>query len=291
MKLSREKIRNGVMMAALVFLFAGIGAITSKAQEEGRTPPSESPKSETPSAPAESPRSDPAPSSPSSSSPSSSSPSSSNDNSSSNSSRGSDSGNYGGSNNDSGGSSRSRGDEGRKAPKVDGDGRVRRSSDRSNSRERVPVDKMPVTTTGGSGGSDSGRGRDRDRDRDRDRWRGRRGHDRDRHRHRLDDCYQVPAYDNTVIYQPATYPTNPADSRTAYERGYDDGVFTGANDGRRKQTYDPERSHFYKDAPGYRPVLGSRDVYKQAYRDGFLRGYREGFQNWQKYFVGGEFRR
>lgn len=287
MKFSRERIRNGVMMAALVFFFGGIGAITSKAQEVERIQPSESPKAETPSAPAESPRSDPAPSSPSSSSPSSSN----NDNGGSSSSRGSDSGNSGSSNNDSaGGTGRARGDDGRKAPKVDADGNVRRSSDRSNGRERVLVDKMPVTTPSGSGGSDSGRGRDRDRDRDRDRWRGR-GHDRDRHRNRQDDCYLVPDYDNTVIYQPATYPTSPADSRTAYERGYDDGIFTGAHDGRRNQTYDPERSHFYKDAPGYRSVLGSRDVYKQAYRDGFLRGYREGFQNWQKYFVGGEFRR
>jgi hypothetical protein len=76
---------------------------------------------------------------------------------------------------------------------------------------------------------------------------------------------------------------------SAYDRGYQDGLFTGANDGRRKQTYDPDRSHFYNDTPGYDPALGSRDVYRQAYRDGFLHGYREGYQNWQKYFAGGVF--
>jgi flagellar biosynthesis/type III secretory pathway protein FliH len=76
---------------------------------------------------------------------------------------------------------------------------------------------------------------------------------------------------------------------SAYERGYQDGLYTGANDGRRKQTYDPDRSHFYNDTPGYDPSLGSRDVYRQAYRDGFLHGYREGYQNWQKYFAGGVF--
>jgi hypothetical protein len=76
---------------------------------------------------------------------------------------------------------------------------------------------------------------------------------------------------------------------SAYERGYQGGLYTGANDGRRKQTYDPERSHFYNDTPGYDPVFGGRDAYQQAYRDGFLHGYREGFQNWQKYFAGGVF--
>jgi hypothetical protein len=69
-------------------------------------------------------------------------------------------------------------------------------------------------------------------------------------------------------------------------------VYTGANDARRGQTYDPERSHFFKSGTyGYRSILGSKDVYRQAYRDGFLHGYREGYQNWQKYFSGGEFHR
>jgi len=31
------------------------------------------------------------------------------------------------------------------------------------------------------------------------------------------------------------------------------------------------------------------DSYSQAYRDGFLRGYQEGHQNWQRYFIGGHF--
>jgi len=67
-------------------------------------------------------------------------------------------------------------------------------------------------------------------------------------------------------------------------------VYTGANDGRRGQTYDPERSHFYKSGtPGYRSTRGSKDVYRQAYRDGFLRGYREGYQNWQRHFSGGAY--
>ena len=38
-------------------------------------------------------------------------------------------------------------------------------------------------------------------------------------------------------------------------------------------------------------IFGARGSYSQAYRDGFLRGYQEGFQNWQRYFLGGSFHR
>jgi len=157
------------------------------------------------------------------------------------------------------------------------------------------VSKLPVTAASENGASNSGRGGDRNRNRDWDGGRHRdRGHDRDRHRHRQDACYQVPAYDDTISYQAGTYSSAgsaPDDSLGAYDRGYENGLFTGANDARRGQTYDPERSHFYDDTPGYQSIMGSRDVYRQAYRDGFLRGYREGFQNWQKYFSGGVFHR
>jgi hypothetical protein len=103
----------------------------------------------------------------------------------------------------------------------------------------------------------------------------------------------VPTYDDTVSYSVSNYPDyDQDDSLSAYDRGYNDGLYTGANDGRRGQTYDPERSHFYKGGTdGYRSSKGSRDAYQMAYRDGFLHGYREGYQNWQKYFVGGIFRR
>jgi hypothetical protein len=36
-------------------------------------------------------------------------------------------------------------------------------------------------------------------------------------------------------------------------------------------------------------VFGSRDIYQQAYRDGFLSGYHEGYRDWQRYFSGGFF--
>ncbi|HYY93411.1 MAG TPA: hypothetical protein VE713_02760, partial [Pyrinomonadaceae bacterium] len=79
-------------------------------------------------------------------------------------------------------------------------------------------------------------------------------------------------------------------SSNAYDQGYRDGLYTGANDARRGQPYDPERSHFYKRAgSGFLSIFGNRGTYQQAYRDGFLRGYEEGYQNWQNYFTGGRF--
>jgi hypothetical protein len=100
----------------------------------------------------------------------------------------------------------------------------------------------------------------------------------------------VPTYDDTIVYAQSNYPDYD-DSQSAYEIGYQDGVFTGANDGRRGQTYDPERSHFYREAKrGYRSSKGSRDAYQQAYRDGFSHGYREGYEHWQDHFIGGVFR-
>jgi hypothetical protein len=150
----------------------------------------------------------------------------------------------------------------------------------------------PGGNRGGSAGGDNRDGRHRGGDGDRDRWRDRHRDGRGHRHYRGDACYQVPTYDDTVSYSAVNYPDyDRDDSLSAYELGYNDGLYTGANDGRRGQTYDPERSRFYKRTPGYHPSKGTRDAYQHAYQDGFLRGYREGYQNWQKYFVGGRFKR
>jgi hypothetical protein len=123
---------------------------------------------------------------------------------------------------------------------------------------------------------DADRNRDRDRDKDHDRHR-----DRDHHRFHIDD--------NTPIYAAENY-GDYRYSGSAYQNGYRDGLFTGASDARRGQSYDPGRSHFFQNgAYGYFGAFGARGVYQQAYRDGFLRGYQEGYANWQRYFSGGRF--
>jgi hypothetical protein len=60
-------------------------------------------------------------------------------------------------------------------------------------------------------------------------------------------------------------------SESAYDQGYRDGLKTGENDARRRQSYDPERSHYFRDA-GFGNYAGE-------YRDGFDHGYENGFRS------------
>jgi hypothetical protein len=53
-------------------------------------------------------------------------------------------------------------------------------------------------------------------------------------------------------------------------RGYQQGLNTGASDGQRGQQFNPQRSHFYKDASS------------QAFRQGFVQGYNQGFQQYSR---------
>jgi hypothetical protein len=59
-------------------------------------------------------------------------------------------------------------------------------------------------------------------------------------------------------------------SESADNQGYHDGLKTGSKDARKGQSYDPERSHYFHDAG-----FGN---YAEIYRDGFARGYRDGFR-------------
>jgi hypothetical protein len=142
---------------------------------------------------------------------------------------------------------------------------------------------------------DRGRDKDKDKDRDRDRYRDRDHngrHGRDYYRRNGYPIYDVTNYDfYTLAYDPGNY-GGYSYGLSAYDQGYEDGLRTGANDARHGQNYDPERSHFYQKAVGgFNSIFGQRAIYQQAYRDGFLRGYDEGFRNWQSYFTGGAFHR
>jgi hypothetical protein len=105
--------------------------------------------------------------------------------------------------------------------------------------------------------------RDRDRDYGRDQdWRYR----RDDRNGRYGNVYQIAA-----------------------NQGYQDGLSTGSNDAQRGQSYNPQRSHFYRNGHGgyggygNNGRYGDRYQYQQAYRDGFLRGYDEGFRRYGGY--------
>jgi len=98
---------------------------------------------------------------------------------------------------------------------------------------------------------------------------GRRNDDYRRDRdYRRDDRYgRNRGYDNIV--------------QVAVNQGFQDGTYTGSRDAQRGQSYNPQRSHFYRnghgDNGGY-GRYGNSYQYQQAYRNGFLRGYDQGFR-------------
>ena len=94
------------------------------------------------------------------------------------------------------------------------------------------------------------------------------GRDRDYRRGNRDDRYGRGGYGN-YGYQ------------VARDRGYQDGLQTGSGDGQKRQSYDPQRSHFFKNASyGYERSYGNKDQYKQVYRDSFVQGYNEGYRRY-----------
>src|SRR4030095_16259149 len=52
------------------------------------------------------------------------------------------------------------------------------------------------------------------------------------------------------------------------QQGYQYGVTTGSSDAQRRQSYRPQRSHYFREAR------------TQAFRDGFVRGYDRGFSQY-----------
>ncbi len=53
----------------------------------------------------------------------------------------------------------------------------------------------------------------------------------------------------------------------------------GAADSQRGQSFNPQRSRYWKNATeGYSSSYGNKGQYKQVFRDAFEQGYRDGFQ-------------
>jgi len=75
----------------------------------------------------------------------------------------------------------------------------------------------------------------------------------------------------------------------AAQQGYQDGLYTGSNDAQRRQNYNPQRSHFYRNGHGDNGGYGGYGNYgrysnsyqfQQAYRQAFVQGYNEGYQRY-----------
>lgn len=170
-----------------------------------------------------------------------------------------------------------------------GESRGSSSSRSDRPRERSSDNNTQSSSSDSSRSWSRHRDRDRDRDRDKDRDRDRhRDRDKDRKRNRdRDRDEQARVYRDTTVYQSGNYGGY---SSEAYDRGYRDGLSTGANDARRGQSYDPERSHFYRrGAPGFFSSLSYGGDARDSYRDGFRRGYEEGYRHYEMYFTGGRF--
>jgi hypothetical protein len=70
-----------------------------------------------------------------------------------------------------------------------------------------------------------------------------------------------------------------AASRIGFDKGYEDGLRRGRDDGEDGDRYDVTRDGRYRDGDhGYRSSYGSRYSYVRSYRSGFELGYQDGYE-------------
>jgi Ni/Co efflux regulator RcnB len=115
--------------------------------------------------------------------------------------------------------------------------------------------------------------RDRDRDYRRDR-----DNDRDRDYNRNDQYRRNNGGYGNGGHGNGGYGGYGNASQIAMNQGYQDGLYTGSSDAQRGQSYNPQRSHFYRNGRSDNGGYYGGYQNPQAYRSGFLRGYDEGFR-------------
>jgi hypothetical protein len=115
--------------------------------------------------------------------------------------------------------------------------------------------------------------------------------DGDRERVRRDDRYERnnvygnygrgPVYGNNGVYGRSPVYGNYGgygnqgvynnSNQVAANQGYQAGLSTGASDAQRGQSYDPQRSHYFREASS------------QQFRNGFVQGYDQGYRQYAGY--------
>jgi hypothetical protein len=99
-------------------------------------------------------------------------------------------------------------------------------------------------------------------------------------------------YDNVVNRTPepgaAVVPPGPAvpppaaglpGDQQARQFGYEDGLAAGRHDAMKGDKFKPEDHDLYKNGlHGWTASLGTKDQFKQLYREAFVKGYEEGFR-------------
>ena len=105
---------------------------------------------------------------------------------------------------------------------------------------------------------------------------------RDRDDRYRDDRYRDDRYRND------RYGDRYNSYQIARQQGYSYGMSVGAADAQRGQSFDPQRSRYYRNATeGYNSAYGNKGQYKQLFRSAFEQGYREGFQRYASNRRGG----
>jgi flagellar biosynthesis/type III secretory pathway protein FliH len=73
----------------------------------------------------------------------------------------------------------------------------------------------------------------------------------------------------------------PNGTQQAYNEGYNRGVRSGEEDGRRRESYNfNDESDFRRGDIGYRREYGNVEVYRNQFRRGFEQGYRTGYERY-----------
>ena len=84
-----------------------------------------------------------------------------------------------------------------------------------------------------------------------------------------DDRYRRDRYNNYEV---------------ARQQGYSYGMNVGAADAQRGQSFNPQRSRYWRNATeGYSSSYGNKGQYKQIFRSAFEQGYRDGWQRFAGY--------
>ena len=69
----------------------------------------------------------------------------------------------------------------------------------------------------------------------------------------------------------------------ARQQGYSYGLNVGAADAQRGQSYNPQRSHYWRNGDdGYNSSYGNRGQYRQIFRSAFEQGYRQGYAQYAR---------
>lgn len=99
-----------------------------------------------------------------------------------------------------------------------------------------------------------------------------------------DDRYRDDRYRRDRDWRDDRYRRGNYGFETARQQGYSYGMSVGAADAQRRQSYNPQRSRYWKNATeGYSSSYGNKGQYKQVFRNAFEQGYRDGWQRFAGY--------